>query len=104
MAAIHLTNDSFEKEVLKSDVPVLVDFWATWCGPCRMVAPAVDKLSDEVAGTAKVAKLDVDECGEIAQKFGVTSIPTFIVFKNGEPVERAMGAMPLAKLKDLLIK
>ena len=104
MAAIHLTNDNFEKEVLQSDVPVLVDFWATWCGPCRMVAPAVEKLSDEVAGTAKVAKLDVDECGQIAQKYGVSSIPTFIVFENGEPVNKAMGAMPFAKLKELISK
>ena len=104
MAAIHLTDDNFEKEVLQSDVPVLVDFWATWCGPCRMVAPAVDTLSDEVAGSAKVAKLDVDECRDLAQKYGVSSIPTFIVFKNGEPVEKAMGAMPLAKLKELVNK
>lgn len=102
MAAIHLTNDNFEKEVLQSDVPVLVDFWATWCGPCRMVAPAVEKLSDELAGSAKVAKLDVDECRELAQQFGVTSIPTFIVFKNGEVANKSMGAMPHAKLKELL--
>jgi len=102
MSAIHLTNENFEKEVLQSNIPVFVDFWATWCGPCRMVAPSVDKLSDEVAGTAKVAKLDVDECGEIAQKYGVTSIPTFIVFKNGQVANKAMGAMPLSKLKELI--
>lgn len=102
MAAIHLTNDNFEKEVLQSDVPVLVDFWATWCGPCRMVAPAVEKLGEELAGSAKVAKLDVDECRELAQQYGVTSIPTFIVFKNGEVANKAMGAMPPAKLKELL--
>ncbi len=102
MAAIHLTNDNFDKEVLQSDVPVLVDFWASWCGPCRMVAPAVEKLSDEMAGSAKVAKLDVDECGEIAQKYSVTSIPTFIVFNKGEVANKAMGAMPVSKLKELL--
>lgn len=102
MAAIHLTNENFEKEVLQSEVPVLVDFWATWCGPCRMVAPTIEKLSEELEGTAKVAKLDVDECRELAQQFGVTSIPTFIVFKNGEVANKAMGAMPHAKLKELL--
>lgn len=102
MSAIHLTSDNFEKEVLQSDVPVLVDFWATWCGPCRMVAPAIEKLSEELKDTAKVAKLDVDECREIAQQYGVTSIPTFIVFKNGDVANKGMGAMPHAKLKELL--
>ncbi|MEX1376717.1 MAG: thioredoxin [Eubacteriales bacterium] len=102
MAAIHLTTENFEKEVLQSDIPVFVDFWATWCGPCRMVAPSVDKLSEELEGKAKIAKLDVDQCGDIAQQYGVTSIPTFIVFKNGEIAERAMGAMPYSKLKDLI--
>ena len=103
MAAIHLTNENFETEVLQSDVPVLVDFWASWCGPCRMVAPAIEKLSEETEGTAKIAKLDVDECRSIAQQYGVTSIPTFIVFKNGEMVNKALGAMPLPKLKELLL-
>ncbi len=103
MAAIHLTNENFDKEVLQSDVPVLVDFWATWCGPCRMVAPAIEKLSEETQGTAKIAKLDVDECRAIAQQYGVTSIPTFIVFKNGEVANKALGAMPLSKLKELLL-
>ena len=102
MTAIHLTNDNFEKEVLQSDVPVLVDFWAAWCGPCKMVAPSVEKLGEEMTGTAKVAKLDVDECREIAQQYGVTSIPTFIVFKNGAVANKAMGAMPISKLKELL--
>lgn len=102
MAATHLTKDNFKSEVLDSDVPVLVDFWATWCGPCRMVAPAVEQLSAELSGTAKVAKLDVDECSEIAQQYGVMSIPTFIVFKNGEVVNKSMGAMPKEKLKDML--
>ncbi|MBN2879264.1 MAG: thioredoxin [Clostridia bacterium] len=101
MATIHLTNDNFEKEVLQSDVPVFVDFWAEWCGPCRMVAPAVEKLSEEMEGSAKIAKLDVDECRELAIKYGVSSIPTFIVFKNGQIANKAMGAMPLARLKEL---
>lgn len=102
MASIHLTKNNFEKEVLQSDVPVLVDFWATWCGPCRMVAPSIEQLSDEVSASAKVAKVDIDECKEIAEKYNVASIPTFIVFKNGEPVKREMGAMPKAKLAEML--
>lgn len=102
MASIHLTKNNFEKEVLQSDVPVLVDFWATWCGPCRMVAPSIEQLSDEVSASAKVAKVDIDECKAIAEKYNVASIPTFIVFKNGEPVKREMGAMPKAKLAEML--
>ncbi len=104
MAALHVTNDNFQSEILNSNVPVLVDFSASWCGPCRHMAPVVDELSDELAGKAKVAKLDVDECNEIARKYGVMSVPTFMVFKNGEVVGKTMGAMPKQRLNSLVGK
>lgn len=91
--AIELTVENFEQEVEKSDVPVLVDFWAEWCGPCRMMAPIIDEISEEVdSSKLKVAKLDVDKAGEIAQKHGIMSIPAFKVFKNGEVVKDFVGS------------
>ncbi len=98
MEVLHLNNDSFKSEVLESNVPVLVDFWATWCGPCRAFAPTLDKLAAESNGEFKVAKVDVDENEEIAAKYGIQSIPTVIVFKNGEPDFRHTGALPLETL------
>ncbi len=89
-----ITEQNFEAEVLKSETPVLVDFWAAWCGPCRMVAPLLDELADENDGKVRIAKLNVDENQELAYKFQVSSIPTFILFKNGEMADRMMGAMP----------
>ena len=101
MAALNLSNENFEAEVLQADVPVLVDFWAPWCGHCRMVSPLVDQIADE-ATNAKVCKVDVDENPELSQKYGVMSIPTLIVFKGGEEVQRAVGARPKNTLMDML--
>jgi thioredoxin 1 len=99
MEVLHLNSDEFKKEVLEANVPVLVDFWATWCGPCRAFAPTLDKLAAESNGEFKVAKVDVDENEEIAAEYGIQSIPTVIVFRNGQPAFRHTGALPL---KDLL--
>ena len=101
MSAIALTKDNFEKEVLQSDKPVLVDFWAPWCGPCRMVSPIVDEIAGEI-DYAKVGKVNVDEQSELAAQYGVMSIPTLIVFKNGKIAQQAVGARDKAGLLDLL--
>lgn len=103
MSAIPLTENNFDAEVLKSSLPVLVDFWAEWCGPCRMLSPIVDELATELQGKLKVAKVNVDEAPDVAQRFTIMSIPTLLVFKNGEAVDMIVGAMPkvnlLAKIK-----
>lgn len=99
---LHVTSASFEAEVLGSKEPVLVDFWATWCPPCRMIAPAIEALADAYAGRAKVAKLDVDEAPEVAEKFGVQSIPTLLVFKDGKVVDQRVGALPQAEMARML--
>ena len=98
---ITITNENFEAEVLNSDVPVLLDFWATWCGPCRMIAPDLEKIAAENAGTLKVGKVNVDEQMELAVKFNVTSIPLLVVMKDGKIVNKAVGAMPKAKIEAL---
>jgi len=89
-----ISDASFEADVVKSETPVFVDFWAPWCGPCRAVAPIIEELASQYQGKLKVAKMNVDDSPEVAQKFMVTSIPTFIVFKNGQAADRTMGAMP----------
>jgi len=99
MAALHLTDASFKKEVLESDVPVLVDFWAAWCGPCKMIGPSIEELSTEFAGRMKVGKVDVDECPQTAGKYGVMSIPTLMFFKNGKVMGQLVGALSKSDLK-----
>lgn len=92
-------NDSdFDDEVLSSDKPVLVDFWATWCGPCRQMAPVIDSLAERYAGRVKVGKLDVDHNPAVAQRFNVRGIPTLLLFKNGRPVDQIVGSMPEASV------
>ena len=90
MSALHITKENFENEVLKSDRPVLLDFWASWCGPCRMVSPIIDEIAEETADK-KVCKINVDEQPELAQAFGVMSIPTLVVMKDGEVVGQSVG-------------
>ena len=97
----HFTAASFEQAVA-GDKPVLVDFFATWCGPCRMIAPSVEELAAEFEGRAVVGKVDVDECGELAMRYGVMSIPTVIVFKNGKPVAQQIGAVGKATYAAML--
>lgn len=97
-----ITDDSFESDVLNSDKPVLVDFWAEWCGPCRMVEPVVEELADEYEGKAKIGKVNVDENPQISMKYGIRSIPSLLIFKNGEVVDQIVGAVPKSKLKKQL--
>jgi thioredoxin 1 len=100
MKPLELTDANFQQEVLKSEKPVLVDFWAVWCGPCRMIAPVVEEIAKEFQGKLKVGKLDVDHNPETAMQFGVRSIPTLLVFKGGRVVEQIVGALPRKSLLD----
>lgn len=101
MAVLHLTKDNFKEEVLEAKVPVLVDFWATWCGPCQMVGPVIEEIAGEVTD-AKICKVDVDENQELAKEYKVMSIPTLMVFKNGEVVKRDVGAKPKEEILEML--
>ena len=102
MAEINVTNDTFEQEVLGSELPVLVDFWAPWCGPCRMLAPVVAELAEEKEGQIKVCKINVDDEPGLARKFRVRSIPTLLIFKDGELVNTSMGYQSKEELEALL--
>ena len=102
MSEITITKENFEKEVLQSEVPVLVDFWASWCGPCKMVAPIVAEIAEENEGKIKVGKINVDDEQELAAQFQIFSIPSLLVFKNGEVVNKTVGMQPKKNLEQLL--
>ena len=102
MATVAVTDSSFQSDVLESDKPVLVDFWADWCGPCKMIAPALEELSDELGDTVTIAKMDIMENPDVPGKMGVQSIPYFVLFKNGEPAANMRGAAPKGQLKQWL--
>ena len=99
MATINVTDASFQSDVLDADTPVLVDFWAEWCGPCKMIAPALEEISDELSGKVKVAKVDIVDNTDIATKLGIQGIPYLAIYKNGEIVAEQKGAMPKSQLK-----
>lgn len=101
---VEITDANFETEVKNSNVPVLVDFWATWCGPCKAIAPHLEALGQEYAGKVKIGKLDVDEQTKTATTFGIRSIPTMILFKNGEPVDQIIGGVPKNKIEEVITK
>lgn len=102
--AIQITDATFDQEVVNCELPVMVDFGATWCGPCRMIAPYMDQLAEEYSGKAKVVKADVDECVELAAKFGIRNVPTVLIFKNGQVVEKHVGGAPKQVFEDKLKK
>lgn len=101
---LHVTDGDFEQQILQSDMPALVDFWAAWCGPCRTVGPIVEELASEYAGKVRVAKLDVDANKETPSKYGVRGIPTLMLFRNGQVVDQIVGAVPKNRIKELLDK
>ena len=102
MAEIILNKDNFESEVLKSDMPVLVDFWAAWCGPCKMLAPTIAELAEEYDGKVKVCKYNIDDDASVAIKYGVASIPTVLLFKDGDVANKTIGFVPKAEIEAML--
>jgi thioredoxin 1 len=104
MKPVEVTDANFKKEVLESPIPVLVDFWAEWCGPCKMIAPVVEQLASDFQGKLKVGKVDVDSNQQTSMQFGIRSIPTLLVFKNGKVVDQIVGALPKAALTDKISK
>lgn len=104
MKPVELTDMNFESEVMKFEKPVLVDFWAAWCGPCKMIAPIVEELAAELDGQLKVGKVDVDVNQQLAQQFGIRSIPTLLLFKDGRIVDQIVGAVPKSALRDKIVK
>lgn len=102
MSEVIINNENFESEVINSEMPVLVDFWATWCGPCKMIAPFVEKVAEKFDGKVKVCKADVDQCADIAQAFNVSSIPTLLLFKSGEVVASHVGAATQAFIENMV--
>lgn len=101
---INVTKDTFDEVVLKSDKPVVVDFWASWCGPCRMVAPIMEELADDFEGKAQITKVNVDDQGELSAQFRIMSIPTVLIFKNGEIAEKIVGARAKEEFSELIKK
>lgn len=102
MSVITVNNENFEKEVLQSRMPVLLDFWATWCGPCRMMSPVVDEIAESMNTSIKVGKINIDECPNLAEKYGVMSIPTFVVLKNGVEAGRTVGVQSKEEITKLI--
>ena len=102
MAELKITRENFENEVMKSNIPVLIDFWAPWCGPCQMMGPIIEQLAEEYEGKAKVGKVNVDEEGELSQAFGVMSLPTIVLVKVGKVVIQAFGARPKTEVEEML--
>ncbi len=102
MAELVITKENFEKEVLNSDIPVLIDFWAAWCAPCRMLAPTIEGIAKDYEGKVKVGKINVDEQPELAGRYGIMSIPTVVVFKDGKPAAQSVGFVPKEKLVSML--
>ena len=102
MAEVTVTKDNFKAEVLESDIPVLVDFWASWCGPCKMLAPILEEVGREKEGSLKIAKINVDDEPELTNQFGINSIPSVFLFKNGQVANRAVGLMPKAKVLEFI--
>ncbi|MCL2809311.1 MAG: thioredoxin [Treponema sp.] len=101
MSSITITCDNFDSEVIKSDIPVLIDFWAPWCGPCKMLSPVIDQIAIENSGRLKVGKINIDDEGDLAQQYGITSIPTLIVFKDGTMAAQKNGAAPKHDIESL---
>ena len=102
MAVLTINNENFDKEVLNSDIPVLLDFWASWCGPCKMMLPVVDEIAETMGEKVKVGKINVDECPDLAQKYNVMTIPTFVVIKNGTETGRTIGVQAKSEIVALL--